>query len=373
MTNFAVIGAGFGDEGKGMTTATLMAHFGIDTAVRFNGGAQAGHTTSIDGVRMVNSAFGSGSQYGYRTQYTKDVIYNPIVVDIEQLEKNCEIVVDPECIVSTPYDVLYNRLMMRALGVKNGCGLGINTTIKRNDVIKLTVADCMSRNKLSAIVPQIRDYYIAKANVFGVEVGGFTQNTEMLEHLLYNCVMNSKYLKVEQFACNKPVVFEGAQGLMLDQELGTMPYLTPSYTGLQNIAQYDVAPVYCMRTFATRHGDGPFETRNPFVDQNYEYSDLTNVANPYQGNFRLAPLNITMIRNFIRRDCQRVGYTGPVYISVSHLDVFDNTPVFVVENGALIKISSDDEFLSLFKEFELLVVGYGPNVSDWTVCHPIPY
>ncbi len=69
---------------------------------------------------------------------------------------------------------------------------------------KLTVADCMSRNKLSEIVPQIRDYYITKANVFGVAVDGFTQNTEMLEELSGQLpVMNSKYLRVKQFTCNE--------------------------------------------------------------------------------------------------------------------------------------------------------------------------
>lgn len=367
MTNFAVIGAGFGDEGKGMTTLALMTHFGIDAAMRFNGGAQAGHTTVKGGIRHVNSAFGSGTIIGATTRYTKDVIFDPISVVLEQNLSHGILEVDPDCRVATVYDVMYNRLVMRALGINNGCGKGINATITRHKVIPLYVKDCTSRQSLENIIPQIKEYYKNKLDIYGGDSEIFHMDVGGIVEQLYNQVMNSSFITLKT-ANMESVVFEGAQGLMLDQELGVMPFLTPSFTGLKNVAQYDVAPVYCTRTFLTRHGDGPFTPRNPFVNREFEYVDGTNVRNQYQGEFKLAPLNLDMMDNFIGRDCSRVNYDGQIYLSVSHIDIFDYTPIYVVTGGALIKINSWEEFAStLNKKYKILVEGRGVDVEKWRV------
>lgn len=75
----AVIGAGFGDEGKGLMTDYCCQRPKYTTVVRFNGGAQAGHTVvTPDGRRHVFSHFGSGTLRGAATFLSRFFICNPI-------------------------------------------------------------------------------------------------------------------------------------------------------------------------------------------------------------------------------------------------------------------------------------------------------
>ena len=73
-----VIGSNFGDEGKGLTVDYL-CHQGAGVVVRFNGGAQAGHTVCLDRLRHVFSHFGSGTLRGVPTYLSQFFIVNPIM------------------------------------------------------------------------------------------------------------------------------------------------------------------------------------------------------------------------------------------------------------------------------------------------------
>lgn len=84
----AVIGASFGDEGKGLVTDYLCAIQGAGIVVRFNGGAQAGHTVvTPDGLRHVHHHFGSGTLWGTPTFLSQFFIVNPIAFLAELLER----------------------------------------------------------------------------------------------------------------------------------------------------------------------------------------------------------------------------------------------------------------------------------------------
>src|SRR5260370_26170356 len=108
----AVIGAGYGDEGKGLLTDALAAEVGPDTlVVRYNGGAQAGHTVQApDGRRHVFHHVGSGSFVGAPTYLSRYFVVNPLFFAGEVAElaavgltpKNC---IHPDARVTTPYDL----------------------------------------------------------------------------------------------------------------------------------------------------------------------------------------------------------------------------------------------------------------------------
>ena len=101
---YAVIGANAGDEGKGNIVSYLVSQVENPLVIRFNGGAQAGHTVvSPEGVRHVFSHFGSGTLAGAPTYLSKYFVVNPILFNREYdvlLEKGIapEIIVSPDCI-----------------------------------------------------------------------------------------------------------------------------------------------------------------------------------------------------------------------------------------------------------------------------------
>jgi adenylosuccinate synthase len=99
--------------------------------------------------------------------------------------------------------------------------------------------------------------------------------------------------------CEDPV-FEGAQGLLLDQDNKEFfPHVTRSHTGMKNVralcAQAGITEIetyYVSRTYLTRHGAGPL----PGEDPGMAFADDTNVEHPYQGRLRFAPLDVAALR-----------------------------------------------------------------------------
>ena len=140
-----VIGAVYGDEGKGLMTDYLAGKYikqGKSVAVvRFNGGAQAGHTVNRNGMRHVFKHFGSGTLAGADTILSRHFILNPIAFFQELEDLNAKlsggikgvIYVENDCMVTTPFDIFINQ----ALELKRGdarhgsCGMGIGVTVGR--------------------------------------------------------------------------------------------------------------------------------------------------------------------------------------------------------------------------------------------------
>ena len=134
-----VIGAGYGDEGKGLMTDYL-ASKGKSTVVRFNGGAQASHTV-VRGIRHAFSHFGAGALAGADTFLSKFFVVNPFLFKKEREvlhEKGVQlttVAIDKECLVTTPYDIITNQLLehVRDHQSHGSCGVGFGATIDRHE------------------------------------------------------------------------------------------------------------------------------------------------------------------------------------------------------------------------------------------------
>src|SRR5687768_6543349 len=141
-TAVIIIGALFGDEGKGLLTDYHAARFGSDVIVaRFNGGAQAGHTVVLpDGRRHIFSHFGSGTLTGAATFLSRYFVSNPLLFLREAAELEAigiaspVIFADERAPVTTPYDMLINQWAETARGsAKHGsCGVGFGETVERS-------------------------------------------------------------------------------------------------------------------------------------------------------------------------------------------------------------------------------------------------
>jgi len=123
------------------------------------------------------------------------------------------------------------------------------------------------------------------------------------------------------------IVFEGAQGLLLDQDSEFYPHVTHSKTGITNVIQIaretgidQIDAVYVARTYLTRHGAGPLPGEDPALS----YHDDTNVENEWQGKLRFAPMLPGLISNAVFADYaiarEDTGINVTPLMAVTHQD-----------------------------------------------------
>lgn len=297
----AVIGANFGDEGKGLVTDYLCATQGAGMVVRFNGGAQAGHTVvTPTGARHVFHHVGSGAFCGVPTFLSQFFICNPLLLmgelaELQDIGIEPEIYAHPNCLVTTFADMFINQRKEEARGDKRhgSCGVGVNETVNRSQVsdLKITMSDLWNRVDLRDRLAKICGVYAE------FRTGQKIKDPEqMIDAFVTRCCpVIAQYVHPLGIAqCREPV-FEGAQGLLLDKDNKQFfPHVTRSNTGSKNVrtlceqAKIDEIDFYYVsRTYLTRHGAGPL----PGEDPNMSYDDDTNLPHQFQGALRFAPLD----------------------------------------------------------------------------------
>jgi len=300
-----VLGLGFGDEGKGRLVHKLATPTSL--VVRFNGGSNAGHTVKSAGRTHVFSSIASGMLKDAASYFSEHTYLHPgkFMSEFHKLELimgqlynkyNFKMYVNQDAKLITPFDEYLSR---KANDGKNGTtGVGLNQAIIRNnDHYHLSVGDLRYPVALKYKIKMIEDEYIGDSSFRDDFILWYNDAIEMAEKIIIVDSMPNMY---------GHIIFEGAQGIMLDQHYGFFPYVTRSNTTSKNVREliftnlakeeYSVVTHYVTRSYATRHGDGPLpnEHRNTeFIDKSVE---TTNVDNKYQGKFRYAPLTLDILK-----------------------------------------------------------------------------
>lgn len=299
MTARVVIGSNFGDEGKGLVTDWLCSQ-GAGMVVRFNGGAQAGHTVvTPEGERHVFRHIGSGTFCGVPTFLSQFFVCNPILFFGEMKQLGAlgitpDVYAHPDCLVTTFADMLINQTRENKRGANRhgSCGIGFHETIMRSKLpeLKITMGDLWNGSKrLESQLAEICGKYSK------FRVGESFTEPASTASFLECCRRFAEYVQPLGIGQCKDIVFEGAQGLLLDQNNKEFfPHLTHSNTGMKNVevlcSQAGIASkevYYVSRSYLTRHGAGPL----PGEDSNLEYGDDTNHPTTFQGRLRFAPLD----------------------------------------------------------------------------------
>lgn len=325
MRAHVVIGANYGDEGKGLMTDYLVRRHNIPLVIRYNGGAQAGHTVvTPEGDRHVFHHFGSGTLAGAATYLDLQFISNPILFNKERKELralgvlNPIVYVHPNSRITTPYDMLLNQAAEMARSDKGkphgSVGVGIYETIHRTANFFPLFVSHLSATALEVSLSDIVKKYVPdRAEQLGILPGSrahdflfeYVNSRFMAEEFISDC---------DEFARNialhypvgllwklkpKEILFESAQGLALSENNAEdFPYLTPSNPGVANVLTFlgdvpglldesELLVTYVTRGYLTRHGAGPlpYETKPP------EWlKDETNLPHDFQGTLRYAPL-----------------------------------------------------------------------------------
>lgn len=331
----AVIDLGFGDSGKGTVVNRLCATGDYDLVVRFNGGAQCGHRVVLDdGTEHVFAQFGSGTLWGIPTYLSDHMLVEPLSLgnEAEGLKKIG--VQDPfgllrissKCLITTPYHWLVNRARENTLGESRhgSCGRGIGATVEyslRQPEDALRIKDLIYPNVFLDKMEKLCQW--AKAEQ-GIEPIDHENLYDDYLGILGDVKLGLENNRVLQ-DCR--VVFEGAQGVLLDEHVGFHPHTTWSTCTPENAisllhefgqSRADLEVMGVTRTYATRHGQGPFVTE----DKNLSLPDLTNGNDGHQGAWRVGHLDLVALD-------YATEMAGIDSLYVTHCDVAQELPVCV--------------------------------------------
>lgn len=336
-----VAGLAYGDEGKGATVDFLCRRLPVDLVVRYNGGSQAAHNVvTPHGQHHTFSQFGSGSFTGdhVRTHLSRFMLVDPLTM-MNEAEALCakgvrpwrSLTVDPRCVIITPYHKLLNREREKARGdARHGsCGMGVGVArewqLKYGDAV-LRAGDLGDYNLTLLKLNFQRNLVAYEVGIVAVSAIDDVDLAIDL-HRWYERVVLSEFLPKSDL-----MVFEGAQGVLLDETHGIEPHRTWTDCTFANadtllnetgVVQEDRLRVGCLRTYLTRHGAGPLESSAVDYAQHWEVPEAHNEANEWQGPFRTAAMNFDLVRKSIH-------YVGGVdTVALSHLDAcgFDSAQV----------------------------------------------
>jgi adenylosuccinate synthase len=275
-----VIGTQWGDEGKGKVVDLLTER--AAAVVRFQGGHNAGHTLVIGGAKTILSLIPSG----ILREHVRCFIGNGVVLSLEALLKESRMLIgqgvpvferlriSPLCPLILPSHVLLDQARERARGANaigttgRGIGPAYEDKVARRAV---RVADLFQRERFAAKLGEVLDFHnFVLQHYFRQNPVDFQKTldeqlayAETLAPLVTDVTLDLDRLRRE----GANALFEGAQGAMLDVDLGTYPYVTSSNTtaGFAGTGSglgprsFDYV-LGIVKAYTTRVGAGPFPT-----------------------------------------------------------------------------------------------------------------
>ncbi|WP_051304951.1 adenylosuccinate synthetase [Chitinilyticum litopenaei] len=344
-----VFGLGFGDCGKGRFVDALAARLGGYTVVRYNGGGQAGHTVMLDDGRFHIFAQFAAASFEPRVH---TVLAAPFVLHPGGLlheaaalaAKGCpplfeRLLIDAACRVTTPWLQAAGRWreQQRGAAAHGSCGVGFGATVE----LSITHPDAgLHYGELVDSAGTLGKLQ-RQRELLHAEFSGDERFATELAPLLSPDLPQRWLRQVRELVALSPpasreriarqlqhgrVIFEGAQGMLLDEHYGFHPHTTWSSTGPQAAAA--VARHYgldephahygALRSYHTRHGAGPFPTHDAALDL---LSEPHNADDGWQGPFRRGHFDAVLLR-------YALACAGPIDgLLLSHVDALARAPI----------------------------------------------
>jgi adenylosuccinate synthase len=344
MPAIVLVGAQWGDEGKGKATDLLSSQ--IDYVVKFNGGNNAGHTVVIDGEKYALHLLPSG----ILTAGCTPVIGNGVVIDLAVLFEEIDalnvrgidtsgLVVSANAHLITPYNRVLDRVTERFLGSRKigttGRGIGPTYADKMSRVgirVQDLFDESILRQKVEAALAIKNQMLIKIYNRRTVEVDEVLDEFKKYADRLRPMVVDTGLLLNDALDEGKTVLFEAGQATLLDVDHGTYPYVTSSSATAAGACTGSGVPptridrvIAILKAYTTRVGEGPFPTE--LLDESGEFLRRTGAE---YGTTTGRPRRCGWMDTVVGRYATRInGVTDFVVTKLDVLTGLDEVPVCV--------------------------------------------
>lgn len=391
----ALIGLQWGDEGKGKAVDLLAAEH--DAVVRYNGGANAGHSVVVGAERYKLHLIPSGILYPGKLA----VIGNGVVLDPETLLTevdglNARGVDTSGLVVSTRAHVVLSHHKvedeLREESLKGGEGTSEIGTTRRgigpcyadkvNRSAGVRVGDLLRPETLKskvALAASLKNPLFSAAGKASIDVEQTVARARDVGTRLAPMMRDTTYLLNELLASGKRILFEGANGTLLDVDHGTYPFVTSSNTGVAGISSgTGVAPravrrvVGVMKAYSTRVGSGPMPTElfdntgSRIRERGREYG--TTTGRPRRvGWLDLVAVRYTAMIN---------GVTGLCLTLLDVLAGFDELLVctaYEIDSERTDRFPADAELLSRAAPVYTRLAGFSEEIGNVTRRSELPH
>ena len=278
--NVVVLGVQWGDEGKGKIVDLLTRH--VDAVVRFQGGHNAGHTLVVDGQKTILHLIPSGILHSkVKCLIGSGVVLSPaaLIQEIEALQGSVADIeqrlrISHTCPVILPYHIVLDKLRENAKGRKaiGTTGRGIGPAYEDKAARRgIRVGDLMDENICRPKIEEALDYHNSILKNFyhsdSIDADGLVRESVSFGQQLAPMVGDITMELTDCINQGGSILFEGAQGTMLDIDHGTYPYVTSSNTtaGAASTGS-GIGPMLIdgilgiAKAYTTRVGSGPFPT-----------------------------------------------------------------------------------------------------------------
>jgi len=344
MPAIVLVGAQWGDEGKGKATDLLGSR--IDYVVKFNGGNNAGHTVVIEGEKYALHLLPSG----ILTPGCIPVIGNGVVVDLAVLFEEIDalnargidtsrLVISANTHLITPYNRVLDKVTERFLGSRRlgttGRGIGPTYADKMARVgirVQDLFDESILRQKVEAALDVKNQMLVKIYNRRAVEVDEVLDEFKLYTDRLRPMVVDVGLLLTKALDEGKMVLFEAGQATLLDVDHGTYPFVTSSNPTAGGACTGSGVPptridrvIAILKAYTTRVGEGPFPTE--LLDDKGEF--LREAGAEY-GTTTGRPRRCGWMDTVVGRYAARInGVTDFVVTKLDVLTGLDQVPICV--------------------------------------------
>ncbi len=335
MKLFVVFGLGLGDEGKGTITDFLARRHELELNIRYNGGAQAGHNVvTSDGRWHCFAQFGAATfNPGVETFLSREMVIEPsnLLAENEALitkgvtDALSRLIVDESATLITPFQKMIGRMREVARGKNRfgSCGVGVGEAVRDRDrglgIVVRDIKEGIWTSKMVVIYEArneeakklLKDHPSAELE----EIYNYFNDRATLNRFWESCrqlfrggsgvrVVNGEDFLPAAITEGRPMVFEGAQGALLDRSYGFVPYVTKTRSTqagafkLISGIDTDMTRVGVLRAYGHRHGAGPLVTEDQALTERLR--EPHNPENRWQGKFRCGWLDLVALRYGIK-------------------------------------------------------------------------
>ena len=375
MRAYVVVDLGFGDCGKGILTDFLVRHFGAGVVVRYNGGAQAGHNViAPDRRHHTFSQFGSGTFVpGVKTYLSKHVVIHPAALLIEGdiletvgiRDAFDRIRLSDQALIITPFHQAANHIREIARGENRhgSCGVGVGEAVedaRSNFEDCILAGDLSDPPRLRRKLRSLREYkrgqlaelqpdkspgealarewkLFEREDVIDSWISAIARIGEL--GLVVSDSVLQRWLNQAE-----TVIFEGAQGILLDEDAGFHPFTTWSrctaanaYDLIQELAADSrVYQIGVMRSYTVRHGPGPLPTETDVLSA---IVSEHNRSNEWQGAVRYGWFDAVLARYAL----EVAGRVDSLFLT--HLDILSHMDRWIYCPGYKEPLDFDKTFV----------------------------